>query len=330
MLRIAVACATPYSAAMLDRDPAPAGPVPDPILALARAEEPAVLAVIVGVEGPSYRPVGACMAVMPGTMARVGTLSSGCVEADIALHAAEALAAGKPMRVRYGRGSPFMDIQLPCGGGLEILLMPAPDRAVLGDLAGRLARREPATLRLDAESGALTLAETGATGPEGAGFRVRFVPDLRFLVFGKGPEASTFAALVQAAGYPNVLISPDAETLEHAAGAGCGTRHVTHAHLPEDVAVDAWTAVVLFFHDHDWEPPILAAAVETPAFYVGSQGSRRAREARMLHLEAMGLSAAARDRIKGPIGLVPSARDARTLAVSVLAEVLDTARALPE
>ncbi|MEL6210222.1 MAG: XdhC family protein, partial [Pseudomonadota bacterium] len=313
---------------MLDVDsPALRSPVPDPIRALAEATEPAVLCVIAGVEGPSYRPVGACMAVMPEAMARVGTLSSGCVEADVALHAAEALQAGRPRAVRYGRGSPFLDIQLPCGGGLDILLVPVPARApVLADLVARQAARQVAVLEIDTETGALALRDAGETGYDCALFRVRFTPELRFLTFGKGPEASTFAALVQAAGYPNVLVSPDAETLDHARAAGCAVAHVTHAHLPEDLPVDPWSAVILFFHDHDWEPPILASAVATPAFYIGSQGSRKAREARMLMLEVMGLSAADRARIRGPIGLVPSARDARTLAVSVLAEVLDTAR----
>jgi len=311
----------------VDRSP-PRGPVPDPIRALVEAREPSVLAVITGVEGPSYRPVGACMALMPQSMGRVGTLSSGCVESDIAIHAAEALAQGRAIAVRYGRGSPFMDIQLPCGGGLEILLVPEPDKSVLGHLAAAGAARRPATLVINRDSGALALRKDGQTGPEGRSFAVRFAPELRFVVFGKGPEASTFAALTQAAGYPNLLVSPDAETLSHASAEGCGTHHVTHAHLPEEAAIDPWSAVVLFFHDHDWEPPILAAAVNTPAFYIGSQGSQRARDARMLELEAMGLTASRRGRIKGPIGLVPSARDARTLAVSVLAEVLDTARVL--
>jgi xanthine dehydrogenase accessory factor len=42
-----------------------------------------------------------------------------------------------------------------------------------------------------------------------------------------------------------------------------------------------------------------------------------------MELEGMGLTEEQRARLRGPIGLVPSARDARTLAVSVLAEVLD-------
>lgn len=86
--------------------------------------------------------------------------------------------------------------------------------------------------------------------------------------------------------------------------------------------MDDRTAVVLFFHDHDWEPPILAGALETEAFYIGAQGSQRARDARLLMLRGMGVSDAACARLHGPVGVIPSARDAGTLAVSVLAEVL--------
>ena len=35
---------------------------------------------------------------------------------------------------------------------------------------------------------------------------------------------------------------------------------------------DPRTAVVLFYHDHDREPPVLAEALVSPAFYVGAQG----------------------------------------------------------
>ena len=299
----------------------------DPIAALLSAPEGGVLAVIAGVEGPSYRPVGAAMAVFSDTD-RVGTLSSGCVESDIALHAMRVRETGRPEIVSYGRGSPFVDIQLPCGGGLDILLLPRPDRQVLAELASRRAARRPCTLAIDMPSGAMRLAPAGgATGRDGDTLRIRHEPEIRFLVFGKGPEAATFAALVTSAGYPALLLSPDDETRADGAAAGCPTQDLPWPDFPKDLAVDARSAIVLFFHDHDWEPPLLKGALETPAFYIGAQGSQRARDARHLQLEAMGVPPEQIARLHGPVGLIPSARDAGTLAVSVLAEVLATAKA---
>lgn len=277
-----------------------------------------VLAVITGVEGPSYRPLGAMMAIMgPGRFA--GSLSSGCVEGDIAHHAEAARKDGKPTQLRYGLGSAFRDIQLPCGGGLDILLVPRPDRQALRELVARHAARLACTLVIDSVSGALTVQDDGETGWQGRAFHTRIEPEIAFHVYGKGPEASTFAALSHSAGYPTTLLSPDDETL---AAADCRTRHLVSRGIPEDIRADDRTAVVLFFHDHDWEPPILKAALASGAFYIGAQGSLRARAMRDAELQALGVAPGAIARIKGPIGLVRSARDARTLAVSVLAEVL--------
>lgn len=293
----------------------------DPIEAILDAPNPGVLAIIAGVEGPSYRPLGAMMAI-GADKTRVGTLSSGCIEEDIALHATLALNTNTPRLVRYGEGSPFVDIKLPCGGGLDILLLPNPDRRALKDIALRQSSRIGCCLDVDIKSGAMCVHDTGATARTGDRLTVQFDPALRFLVFGKGPEATSFAALVKSLGFSILLLSPDQETLQSGEAVGCRTFQMTTSDFPKDLDVDPHTAIVLFFHDHDWEPPLLKPALDTDAFYIGSQGSQRTRASRNEKLSQLGVSAAEISRLYGPVGLIPSARDPGTLAVSVLAEVL--------
>ena len=162
-----------------------------PFEALIGGQEQGVLAVIANTEGPSYRPVGAVMAFLSENR-RLGSLSSGCIEGDLALHAAEALQDGQSKRILYGQGSPFMDIQLPCGGGLEILLVPNPDAMVLGNLVETLDARRPCSLSVDGQ-GRLASFERSQQPEDHESFTVRYEPELQFLVFGKGPEANTFA-----------------------------------------------------------------------------------------------------------------------------------------
>lgn len=295
-------------------------PAGDPVAAILDHDGGAVLAVITGVEGPSYRPVGAMMAILDNR-SRTGSLSSGCIEADIVHHAMEVLESGQVKQLRYGRGSPFIDISLPCGGGLDILLFPQPDRAVLQQVFDWRSARKPCSLFFG-DDGAFLFRESGETGAVGDGFILQFLPENRFVIFGKGPEAATFSALVSSAGYDHVLISPDAETLETSGLPMDRQQHLVKPSFPADVQVDEWTAIVLFFHDHDWEPPILRDALKMPAFYIGAQGSQRARDNRKLALSSLGVSDVEMANLRGPIGLIPSTRDARTLAVSVLAEVL--------
>ncbi len=260
------------------------------------------LAVITGVEGTSYRPVGAVMAIGPKGR-RAGNLSSGCIDEDVALHALRAMQDGQERRLRYGAGSPFVDLALPCGGGLDILILPHPDRDALAAAQDRLEARDTAVLSLP-------------------GLTLHILPELRFLIFGKGPEAATFADLVNLAGFRAELFTPEAMDVP----SGVPAVPLLSPRWPEKVAIDARTAVTLFFHDHEWEPPLLAHALASPALYVGAQGSFRARMARRAALEGAGVSAERIDRLADPFGLIPSARDPRTLAVAVLADVLAKAR----
>src|SRR3546814_11432516 len=60
-----------------------------------------------------------------------GSFSSGCVEAAIIAEAIEVFSESRPRVVRFGQGSPYLDIKLPCGGGIDALFLPAPSTDVL-------------------------------------------------------------------------------------------------------------------------------------------------------------------------------------------------------
>lgn len=297
----------------------------DPLIALANAKVPGTLAIITHIEGPSYRSLGATMAILDGGSS-VGTLSSGCIEADLIHHAQTAVELGKPVTIRYGQGSQFIDIQLPCGGTLDVTLIHNPDKVILVELISQLKQRLACHLLVDLETGGLSLNRDEIDKSIGRHFSTRMLPQLRFLVFGKGPEASTFVSLTHIASFPSLFLTPDANMCLQAEKIGCPNRQLKMPEFPKDIFIDEWTAVVLFFHDHDWEPPILKTALASPAFYVGAQGSKRANQNLLHELDAIGVSEQQAKKLMGPIGLIPSTRDSRTLAVSVLAEILSMSK----
>ncbi len=258
------------------------------------------LAMICGSEGPAYRPKGTCMVIgADGTI--TGHLSSGCIDHDVALHAREVLADGQVRNLRYGRGSPFFDVKLPCGGGLDIMIVPCPDRLAIGRARSDLAARRLARL------------------PVAPGVTLEILPELRFVIFGKGCEARIFSEMVHAAAWRAELFSTDEETL-----AGCrrfSARPLLNG-WPQGVQTDPRTAVTLFFHDHDREIPLLRHALASPGFYIGAMGSQRAADARHDALLDSGVPPAQLKRLRHPFGLIPQARNPRSLAISVLADVL--------
>ncbi|TNB47593.1 hypothetical protein FF124_12120 [Martelella lutilitoris] len=272
------------------------------------------IAVITAVEGASDRPLGAAM-VIGADGQTAGTLSSGCIERDVVTRARNAARTDRPKKLRYGKGSPFLDLQLPCGDGLEITLIPNPSQTVL--------KRASAALR-DRRNAGIAIGEDGRLTDmlKDGDLMIQVVPRLRVLVFGKGPEPKIFARLARAAGQSVELHSPDAQTREGIDYA----RPMTAPEWPEDVALDHRTAVVLFFLDHDWELPLIWHALSSPAFYVGAQGSAGAHEKRIAALEAIGVRRSAIDRMARPFDPVTHAGDPHSLASGVLAQILDHAR----
>jgi xanthine dehydrogenase accessory factor len=94
----------------------------------------------------------------------------------------------------------------------------------------------------------------------------------------------------------------------------------------DELRPDARTAVVTLTHDPKLDDPALDRALHSPAFYIGSLGSRRTHAARLARLRALGHSEQALARIRGPVGLNLEAVTAPEIAVSILAELVAVRR----
>lgn len=285
--------------------------------AMDKNKVPKALAVIVNQVGASYRPLGAMMAIYEDGK-HLGHVSSGCIEADIVAHA---LNSSKTQTLAYGQGSPFLDLKLPCGGGMNIMILQEPDPEVLSAVHQQLEARNPTALAIDTNTGMLSLGGGSKTGVDGSVFTIAMEPALKFFVFGNGHEAQAFAELVEGAGYPIELYSTNQDTLDDCRIEVSRQHHLVNPKIKEPELIDEWSSITLFFHEHDLEEQILRDALSTPAFYIGAQGSMTTHSARVENLRSLGETEESTRRIHGPIGLIPKVRDPQTLAISVLAEI---------
>jgi xanthine dehydrogenase accessory factor len=85
------------------------------------------LATVVHTQGSAPRPTGARLAVSDGEE-MVGSVSGGCVENDVFLHALKVLESGQPELVRYAITDDMVwDVGLACGGAIDVWVERLPD-----------------------------------------------------------------------------------------------------------------------------------------------------------------------------------------------------------
>ena len=280
-----------------------------------------ILVTLVGIEGSAPRAIGSQMAVADDGD-YVGSLSGGCIEAAVAAEAIDALHSGAPRMVRYGAGSPYLDIRLPCGGGIDLLFTPRPDISVLRKAVALLEARRPANLTLGDDISARE--PVGPSGWENERFAVTYTPPLRILAFGQGEELTATAKLAHGFGARIEAYTPYRRDVRMLARQGIAATLLEFRGAVPRLRSDPWTAILFLFHDRDWEEALLPWALGLPNFYIGALGSRASHAARTAMLEAAALPPEKIGTIRSPLGLIPSTRDPATLSISILAEIAET------
>jgi xanthine dehydrogenase accessory factor len=284
-------------------------------LAHMRQGEKIALVTLVKIEGSSPRPLGAQMAVSE-TGDWVGYLSGGCIERAVVAEALEAIAQGRNRTVRYGRGSRYIDIQLPCGSAIELLFDVEISEGELAAIDARLEQRLPAVMQIP------------STEEAGDDLSLRnYQPRKKLILAGVGPATVQLARLAEIGGFEVVVWSYDQPTLQRLASHAIQTVALTATRHPPRVGADARTAIVFMFHDHEWEMEMMPSALGTDAFYIGAMGSHATHRQRVRHLQEKGFPQAEIDRIHGPAGLFSGSKSAGDIALSILAEIMQVSGA---
>jgi xanthine dehydrogenase accessory factor len=277
-----------------------------------------VLATLVELAGGGPRPEGTQMVFAEGVVA--GYFSGGCVEGDIAGHAAECLKDGKPRRLVYGEGSPWPDIRLLCGARIEVFLERlAPDDGALGELLRLTNLRAPALWVSDGRRRACGLPGQVAIWKDAVTRTYEPVP--RLVVVGYDPTALAIAQLGAQSGFETTLVRPKGPQAPPPIP-GVGYRREEPAEALGIVGLDPWTAVAIATHDLETDQAALRAALPSPAGYVGLLGARARLPERIARLQAAGVPERAIARLHAPIGLdLGGAKAPWEVAVSVIGEI---------
>ena len=334
--------------------------LPDLDLWLAQGEEIA-MATLVQVRRSAPRPPGARLCVTrSGRMS--GSVSGGCVEADVFERAMQVLDSRSPALANYGIADEMgFEVGLSCGGSIDVFiepftaddewsalrraveeqqevvhaigLAPAPlrGRKLTEVIEGRAVGSIDPSLDTEIADAGYELLRTGGTKVLALPWQDRqaqvFVEAIRpspsMVIVGATHVAISLCRLATEVGYTVTVI--DARSALATPERFPDAERLIHA-WPEEALVqaplDRYSSLVVLTHDPKFDVPTLANALRSEAPYIGAQGSRVTHNRRRQELRQHGFSDADLARIRAPIGLDIGSRTPAELAVAILAEVL--------
>jgi xanthine dehydrogenase accessory factor len=284
------------------------------------------IATVTSTWGSAPRRVGSHLAIRADGLF-AGSVSGGCVEADVILAAQDLIAAGTGHAVlEYGVADAVAwRAGLACGGRIAILVQRLADDGLPPALVGRV-------LAATAAGEGLTLSSDPATGqtvPGDAGPFVRaYPPPRRLFIIGAVHIAQALVPLANGLGIAATVIDPRGLFADADRFAGLMLDRRWPDEALADLKPDAATALVALTHDPKIDDVALAAALRSPAFYIAALGSRKNHAARLERLAALGFGAEDLARIHGPAGLAISAANPAEIALSIAAELTARWRAV--
>jgi xanthine dehydrogenase accessory factor len=264
--------------------------------------------------------VGSHLAVRDDNMFE-GSVSGGCVEADVILAAHDMIAAGSGHSVlEFGVADDVAwQAGLACGGRISILVqrladdgLPAP---LVADVLTATAAGEARSISSDPATGQ---AVAGDAGP----FVRAYPPPRRLLIIGAVHIAQALVPIAEGLGIAATVIDPRGlfAASDRFAGVTLDRRWPDDAMA--DLRPDAATALVALTHDPKIDDVALAAALRSPAFYIAALGSRKNHAARLERLGQQGFGPDDLARIHGPAGLAIGAANPAEIALSVAAQLV--------
>lgn len=270
--------------------------------ASARGERCA-LATVVSVEGSAYRQPGARMLVSESGSS-TGTISAGCLEADVIEHAKRVIAANAAKVLEYDNRSASDDtawgLGLGCNGIVRVLVEPVAATSPHIE-ALRRSRTESITFE------------------HANGFIETLDPPVPLLIFGAGSDVVPLIQLAHRIGWQTEVV--DLQARPASVSRFILADKVTLARvdeLPVRVSITQDTMTVVMTHNYVQDSSLLRFLVASPARYIGVVGARD-RADRML--QEVNVGECDRARIHAPAGLDIGANGPAEIALSILAEM---------
>lgn len=266
------------------------------------AGETPVLATVLEVRGSAYRKPGARMLVTQAGW-QAGSISGGCLEADVVRRAAWLVAQGEAVVKTYDTSADG-EVALGCGGEVDVLLEP-------------LRADSPLARALEAVVTTRQQVPVTLTPPGRAPWTQVLAPPPRLVVCGAGHDALPVHTMAAALGWDVHVVDWRPANVTPARFPGA-TLHLLASDALGRLPLEAGCAVVVMSHHLVYDARVLTAVLASPLpTYVGVLGPKK-RTAELLEAVPAALS---RERLHAPVGLPLGGEGPASVALSIVSEV---------
>jgi len=288
------------------------------------------LAIVVNTWGSAPRPICSMM-VVNQKMQHVGSVSGGCVEADVIAKAQQVISSGKPTLEKYSvSDDTAFGIGLACGGDMEVFIALADD-VIIENLSNFVDSNSTHYFTIDLEDLELSWGKTDFHENKAVRkivstqevFLGVLSPTLRLILIGGGEISVEVSKLARVMGFNITVIDPRKAFNSQDRFSECVNI------IPkwpddalEEIDLDQNCALVALSHDPKLDDPALQKAVNSEMFYIGALGSSRTHNKRLERLKLNITDHKRLIRIKSPVGLDIHAETAQEIALSILAEII--------
>lgn len=295
------------------------------------------LATVVKASKPSPRGVGSVLAIHEDGVRFIGSVSAGCVEHEVIEAAKLCLQDGTTRWLKFGPGQGFpWEIELSCGGSIEVRVEPAPhlrgsaDSVFLEAMIRVLDQHVPCVWKSTSVSDTLRFEgelrhETYEQEEGGERALYRFLGRRkRLFVIGASHIALHLASAAKMLQYEVIVIDPrENYAREDRFQSSPDTVHVDWPKVAlANYELGGSDALVAITHDPKIDDQALSAALSTNCGYIGALGSKRSHAARLKRLERDGAEVAELGRIFGPVGIDIGSKTPAEIAVSIVAQLI--------
>ncbi len=265
---------------------------------------------------------------------RTGSISGGCLEADLQARANRVIQMGKAEIAVYdttGENDLVWGVGLGCHGVATVVIEPLrgePDWTRV--LRENIAARKTTSLAVFWDKSApqnsrTALADTTFESSAGAQiFHDDIAAPLHLLICGAGDDARPLAQLAEGLGWVATVCDPRSGHATAERFPTAQARIVCRpADLLEHVVPDAETVAVVMTHHYVHDIPLLRQLLPLDLPYVGLLGPAKRAERILSDLEGNGfeVTETMRQRLHAPVGLDIGADGAEEVALSILAEI---------